>query len=252
MADKLYKTKGVVLKTVKYGDTSIIASIYTELFGQQSYIVNGVRSATKKGNSKINFFQPAAMIDLVVYHNEFKHIHRIKEFRWAHLYQNIFSDVLKNGVALYMMELLGKCVRQPETNADLFAFAEDSLIHLDACSDAIMANFPLFFAINLSHFFGFEPQAPTNETLTNAEIVFDLREGIFIAGLPLHNLYLEKKYALTTAELLKVKQPFELAEMPMNSETRRKILDALETYYALHIQDFGRLKTLPVLREIMK
>ncbi len=252
MADKLHKTKGIVLKTVPYGDTSLIVSVYTELFGQQSYIINGIRAATKKGNNKINFFQPAALLDMVVYHNEFKSIHRIKEFRWAHIYQNIFNDVLKNGVALYMMELLGKCVKQPEANADLFAFAEDSLLHLDLCTDAVMANYPLFFAINLSHFFGFEPQTAAEEILKNTEMVFDLQEGIFTASLPLHNWYLEKKYALITAELLKVKQPEELAEIPMNSETRRKLLDALETYYAFHIQEFGRLKTLPVLREIMK
>lgn len=33
MPDKLHKTKGIVLGTVKYGETSIIVTIFTELFG---------------------------------------------------------------------------------------------------------------------------------------------------------------------------------------------------------------------------
>ena len=88
-----HTTKGIVLRTVKYGETSVIVSVFTELFGVQSYIVNGVRSASKKGGTKANLFQPAAILELVVYHNEQKNLQRIKEYRWPVLYEYIFSDV---------------------------------------------------------------------------------------------------------------------------------------------------------------
>src|ERR1044072_9918003 len=97
----LHNTKGIVLRTVKYGETSVIVTIFTELFGLQSYIVNGVRSSTKKGSGKANLFQPSAILDLVVYHNELKNLNRIKEFKWDHLYNHILSDVKKNAVALF-------------------------------------------------------------------------------------------------------------------------------------------------------
>src|SRR6185436_12405882 len=116
MADKLHKTKGIVLRTVKYGETSIIVTIFTSLFGIQSYIVNGVRMTSKKGSTKSNFFQPSAILDLVVYHNELKHLNRLKEFKWSKLYRQVLSDVPKNAVALYMVELLTKSLRQPESN----------------------------------------------------------------------------------------------------------------------------------------
>ena len=113
------KTKGIVLRTVKYGETSVIVAIFTELFGLQSYLVNGVRTSSKKGSSKANLFQPAAILDLVVYHNELKNLQRLKEFKWEHLYQHIFFNVLKNSVALFMVELLQKCLKQPESNPDI-------------------------------------------------------------------------------------------------------------------------------------
>lgn len=47
----IYSTKGIVLRTIKYGETSVIASIFTESFGVQSYIVNGVRTSGKKKQS---------------------------------------------------------------------------------------------------------------------------------------------------------------------------------------------------------
>ena len=91
----IHKTKGIVLRAVKYGETSLVLTLFTELFGLQSYIVNGVRTISKKGSSKSVFFQPSAILDLVVYHNEYKNLQRIKEYKWAHLYQHVFLRVHK-------------------------------------------------------------------------------------------------------------------------------------------------------------
>ncbi|MEI5604183.1 DNA repair protein RecO, partial [Streptomyces brasiliscabiei] len=83
-----------------------MTSIYTELFGIQQYIVKGVRQSTKKSAGKAGYFQPGAILDLEVYHNELKQLQFIKEFKWAHIYESIFFDVVKNTVAMYIIELL--------------------------------------------------------------------------------------------------------------------------------------------------
>ena len=105
----IHQTKGIVLRTIKYGETSVVVNIFTELFGIQSYLVNGVRSSGK--TLKANFFQPASILEMEVYHNELKNLQRIKEFKWNYLYKNILNDVVKNSVALYMIELLQKCLK---------------------------------------------------------------------------------------------------------------------------------------------
>jgi DNA repair protein RecO (recombination protein O) len=247
MPDKLHKTKGIVLRTVKYGETSVIVTIFTELFGVQSYIVNGVRTSTKKGTGKANLFQPSAILDMVVYHNELKNLNRIKEFKWDYLYQYILSDVKKNAVALFMVELLTKCLKQPESNPDLFHFAEDSLLHLDKSSDAVTANFPLFFALHLPVFFGFR----FTDNYNDENPFLDLQEGKFVHEQPSHPYFLEDKQAAVTSQLLKIMQPEELEEIKLNHDFRRNLLYVYETYYALHIQDFGTMKSLPVLKEIL-
>ena len=252
MSQTLHKTKGIVLRTVKYGETSVIVTIYTELFGLQSYMVNGVRTSAKKGGSKANLFQPAAILDMVVYHNELKQLNRIKEFRWEYLYEHILSDVRKNAVALFMVELLTKCLKQPEPNPDLFHFTADAFIHLDKSSDMVMANFPLFFALHLPVFFGFRAPNPLKGAFENSDNLYlDLLEGVFSYTQPRHPHFIEGKQALVTAELLNVMQPEELEDIKLNHDFRRQLLFAYETYYALHIQDFGTMKTLPVLREIL-
>lgn len=236
-----------MLRTVKYGETSIIVTIFTELFGVQSYLVNGVRASTKKGTGKASLFQPAAILDLVVYHNELKHLNRIKEFKWAYLYKNIFSDVPKNAVSLFIVELLTKCLKQPEGNPELFHFTEDIFMKLDESSGAIMANLPLFFALHLPFHFGFR----ITDNYSDKNIFLDLQEGSFVNEQPRHPHFLEDKQAAVTSQLLQVMQPEELEDIKLNHDFRRHLLQRYEDYYRLHIQDFGTMKSLPVLREVL-
>lgn len=241
-----HKTKGIVLRTIKYGETSVVVTIFTELFGVQTYMVNGVRT-TKKSSAKANHFQPGAILDLIVYHNDLQTMQRIKEFKWDFLYQQILSDVIKNSIALYMVELLQKCLHQPEQNTALFYFCEDVLIQLDAANKAVTANMALYFSLHLTHFFGFK----MNDDYDNNQQVLDFKEGRFVAEQPAHPDFIDGEQAIITSQLLKVMQPFELEDIKLHHETRRKLLLHYQDYYALHIPDFGQMKTLAILHEVL-
>ena len=244
----VHKTKGIVLRTVKYGETSVIVTILTELFGLQSYLVNGVRTSKGKGGLKAGMFQPAAMLDLVIYHQESKNLNRLKEYSWSFLYRNILSDVISNSVALFMIELLQKCLKQPEPNPELYYFMEDALTGLDQGERNIQANFPLFFALHLAGFFGLR----IDDNYSEKRNYLDLKEGYFTGEKPTHPHYLDHPLSEVTAHLLKVKQLAELADLPLNKEKRRLLLEAYEDFYSMHIQGFTPLKTLPVLRTLLE
>ncbi|HEY0041855.1 MAG TPA: DNA repair protein RecO [Flavisolibacter sp.] len=241
------KTKGIVLRSIKYGETSLVVTMFTELFGVQSYLVNGVRTASKKGTSKASLFQPASILELVAYHNEFNKLQRLREYKWEFLYQNLLSDVPKNAVALFMIELLTKCLKQPEPNPDLFYFTEDALHHLDTASNAVTGNFPLFFALHLAVFFGFR----INNEFSEEKHYLDLEEGRFAEDQPSHQYYLIDREAAAVSEILKIQQPHELEQIYLNQDMRRRILHGMEQFYAFHVPEFGTMRTLPVLREIM-
>jgi DNA repair protein RecO (recombination protein O) len=244
----LHHTKGIVLRSIKYGETSVIVSIYTELFGIQSYLINGVRKSSKRSTGTAASFQPAALLDLVVYHNDLKQLQRVREFTWNYLYDHVFFDVRKNAVSLYMVEVLQKCFKQPEKNEALYDFIEDAFIHLDKAEEAVVANFAPFFSLHLAGFFGFRMEDNYHPE-TNP--ILDLEEGVFTSNHPTHRHYLEGALAESTSQLLKTMQPGELKQIRMNQATRRQLLQAYEDYYALHLPEFGRLKSLPVLQELL-
>jgi DNA repair protein RecO (recombination protein O) len=244
----VHKTKGIVLRTVKYGETSVVVTILTELFGLQSYLVNGVRTNKGKTGYRAGLFQPSAILDLVIYHQESKNLNRLKEYSWAHLYRTILSDVISNAIALFMIELLQKCLKQPESNPELFYFMEDALTGLDQGERKVQANLPLFFALHLSGFFGLR----IDDNYSEKRSFLDLQEGYFTEEKPGHPHYLEKPLSEISSHLLKIMRPSELAELRLNKEKRRLLLVAYEDFYSLHISGFTPLKTLPVLRTILE
>ena len=148
----LHKTRGIVLHYIRYRDTSIITKIYTERFGLQSYIVNGVRS--KSAKSKIALFQPLTLLDMVVYHRE-NSINRISELHIGRPYQSLHTEIKKSSITLFLAELLQQLLHEEEENPELFAFIFDGLAYFDEQNQGY-ENFHVQFLLQLSRFLGLE------------------------------------------------------------------------------------------------
>lgn len=235
------------MRTVRYGDTSLIVSVYTALFGLQQYIVKGVRQTSKKGQTKSVFFQPGAILELEVYHNEMKHLQFIREYQWDYIYTTVFSDVVKNAVATYMIELLQHSLKQPEANPELFYLIESSLQQLDRANDSLAANLPLFFTLHLGTELGFQIQGNYTDTTP----VLDLREGNFVSAVPSHTASLTGEAARTTSIINSISFYAELESVKLGRNMRRQLLEAYQQYILLHVQDFGDLRSWKILQEIL-
>ena len=236
-----------MLRCVKYGETSVIATVYTELFGIQSYMVKGIRKGTKKSPPKSNYFQPAAILELEVYHNELKNIQFIKEYEWAVLYNKILFDVIRNAVALFITELLLHCLKQPEADPELFYLAEECLLAADGDNETVAANIPLYFILHFAMLSGFRMQGAYSTDTP----VLDLAEGMFVHDMPVHHEYLKDEEARITYTVYNAPGTDALANITLNKSMRRHLLLAYLKYLSLHIPDMGELKTISVLNEVL-
>lgn len=248
MSETIHTTKGIVIRCTKYGDTSIIATIYTELFGVQNYIIKGIRKPSKIGNNAANNFLPAAILDLQVYHNDFKQLQFIKEFQWRVLYSHIYFDVIKNAVAMFAIELLQHSIKEPESNPELFYFIENSLKYLDTSDATVTANFPLYFILKLGDQLGFGIQGNCNETTT----VLDLQQGFFTNETPIHPYYIQNKLAKITAIILAANDINDLSDLKLNQNIRRQLITFFIQYFSLHIANFMELRSWEVLKEVLE
>jgi DNA repair protein RecO (recombination protein O) len=220
----IQKTRGIVFRFTKYGETSIIVTIFTEYFGIQSYIVNGVRSKTAK--NRIALYQPLTLLNLVVYHRERANLERIKEIQCYHPYISIATDIRKSAIALFITELLNKIVKEESHAETLFEFISMSLITLDEMPVSF-ENFHLVFMLKLCRYLGFGVRN-INEVLGGRVI----DEG--------------GEHALT--QLLKADYHDVLF---ISNQQRRDLLDLITRFYSEHFEALGEMRSTQVLREVL-
>jgi DNA repair protein RecO (recombination protein O) len=243
----LHNTKGIVLRVTKYGDTSIILTAYTELFGVQQYMVKGVRVTSKKGANKGVFYQPAAILQMEVYHSPMKQLQMVKDVSWDFVYQNVYSDVLRNAVATYIVEVLQQTM-QPEPHPELFYLIEDTFKQLDKGGPQLVGNLPIYFLIHLSQNMGFGLQGKYSATTP----VLDVREGQFVEKVPTHPYFLEGVEAQTASSFLQVQFYNDLDTIVLSGTQRKKILELFQLSLSWHYKKFSDIKSLPILQEVLR
>lgn len=237
----LHKTRGIVFKTVKYSETSIITTIYTEKFGNQTYIISGVRSS--KSKSKAALYRHGNLLELVVYHKETGNIMRISEAKFAHAYLEIPFQIIKSSLLLFYIELLNKTLKEHEQNEELFDFLFEIFIALDE-TDRPTANHHIWFLLALSKYLGFYPASDEGS-------YFDLREGVFVRTMPVHMNFIpeglsKKLRNIIDPELINYDQ------IQLSGGERKQLLHYLLQYYKLHVAEFGEMHSLNILEELFK
>jgi len=239
----LHKTRGIVFKTTDYGESSVIVQIFTEKFGLQSYIINGV----KKPKAKIsqNMLQPLHLLDMVVYHKNTGSVQRIAELKNSPVLQTIPYDVIKSCLAIFLNEVLYKAVRQQSADENLFDFVFSAVEWLDH-QTAGLANFHLLFLMQLTRYLGFYP----DRYLMNDADYFDMKNGVFSKYKPDSVLYLSPPHTQNFNRLLDA--TFEgIGELKFTNDERRYLLTKLLEYYALHIEGFGIIRSHEILEEVL-
>ena len=238
----LSQTKGIFLHHVKYGESSVIATIYTEKYGRQAYIINSVKG--KNTGHKASLLQPLYILDMIVYHKDSREVQRIKEFKAMEILMTIPYDIRKSTQAIFIAELLYKLLHEQESNPDFFQFFENAIRFLDLSEENI-SNFHLFFLSRLTGFLGVSPHiadAPPDSFL-------DLRKGTCSRTEPSHPLYMDKTETQLFSQLVQLKIN-RFPELKINRETRKKLLLKIIEYYHQHFDSLGEIKSLPVLNEV--
>ncbi|MBK6729514.1 MAG: DNA repair protein RecO [Bacteroidetes bacterium] len=237
----LHKTTGIVLKTNKYSETSVITKVYTEKFGLQTYIINGVRTTKSKG--KYALYQHGNILDMVVYHKETGNMFHISEVRMETVYNQIPFDTVKGTLLLFCIELLLKTIKEEESNANLFQFLHHAFIYLDETTNSV-ANFHIIFLLQLSKYIGFYPDNTKGK-------FFNLDEGVFTDLQISQYNYMHAECANALRNLLDIN--FQKASsIHLSTTLRKELLHALLLYYSLHIEYFGEMHSPAILEEVFR
>ncbi len=233
------KTKAIVINSIKFGDSDLIVTCYTQLRGVKTYLVRGVLKS-KRGKLKKAYFQPLTQLQLIARHNDKGNLNSIKEATVSHFYSSVHSDVKKQTIALFIAEMLYHSIKEEEENTQLYHFLETSFLWLDT-HDSV-ANFHILFLVNLTKYLGFYPDYESDETL-----YFDMLQGKYSSVKTPHTIYGGKLFLWK--RMLGIN--FDAShEIELSGVQRNELLQLLMKYYQLHIDGFILPKSLGVLNMV--
>lgn len=236
------KTRGIVLHTLKYNDTSIIVEMYSECLGRSSYLVKVPRS--NKSAVKSVLFQPLAILELEIESKSTSTLYRVKDAKAYYLFSTLPYDPYKSAIALFLAEFLYRAIREEAENRPLFTYLLHSIQWLDQ-QEFNYANFHLVFLMRLSRFLGLYPNL---EDYKSGDY-FDLLNASFSTQKPLHNSYININESARLVQLMRMN--YETMHLfAMSRAERNRCLVIINDYYRLHLPDFPILKSLEVLKEL--
>jgi DNA repair protein RecO (recombination protein O) len=237
----LSKTDAIVLKTIKYSDSKLIAKIYTRELGLKTFFIPVSRSS--KSKLKQALLQNLTQLSIECESRENKQFATLKEISCNYHYLDLTLNVLKSSIASFLNEVILNCIKEEEKNETIFDFITFSFQWLDNAEE-YYTNFHLYFLIELTRHLGFYPQ----NNYSTALIYFDLQNGAFCETSPIHANYLIGENARLISDLLMLDVK-NLRLYNISKQERDQLVNNLILFYRLHISGFKELKSLQVLRE---
>ncbi len=233
-------TKAIVFSAIKYSEADLIVSCFTEVAGIKSYLLRNILKS-KRGKLKASYFQPLTQLELIAEHKNKGTLEYIKEAKIFYPYQTLHTDFVKSGLVMFLSEMLKNCIREEESNQELYSFLEHSFQWLDQSDE--VANFHIFFLLQLSHYLGFYPDASNIE-----EAYFNIMEGNFQSKS-------SSNYCLEGPQIENFKHFFRinletLHTVKLSKRDRQNLLELILAYYSFHVQGYQKPKSLAVLNQI--
>jgi len=238
----LHKTKGIILHKIKYTDSGIIVQVYTRDFGRQSIMIKGMRSS-KSGKHNV-MFQPMFILELVFYYKESRDVQLLKEFSAYHSPSDIYADIRKSCIAVFLAEILTTVLREESPNFELFDYIEESIKYLDGCKSGY-ANFHIAFLSGLSSYLGFEPGKRNDPE----HKYFDLLNGTFVSLPPLHSAFANPEISDILAEFFSASFD-NMSTIPLTGALRNEVLETIIRYFSVHLPGLKKINSIDVLKEI--
>ena len=239
-------TQGLVLHTVNYSETSLVARIFTRQLGERSYLVRGARSA--KSRAKRNLLQPMSLLEMTVYENHRDQLQYIKEMQPAQPLNGCTGHPVKTAILFFMNEVVYKAVREEEANPPLFDFLVSQMQALDE-TVAPLGDYPVRFLLRLSQYLGIAPL----DNYAAATPLFHMQEGRFV-GQPSRYAHPQDLGCCLDLEESRLLHAYLAAggqAVPPPPVSRRAMTGMLLRYYALHLPGMQEIRSVEVLHQLL-
>ena len=128
-----YKTEGIILKRINYGEADKILTIYTKHHGKIKALAKGIRKLTSRKAGSLELFNHA-----IVFLVKGKNFDLVTEAQAVDLFKSWRQNLVRVGVAYYFCELVDKLTPEEQENLAVFELLRDSLNKLNVANLSVL------------------------------------------------------------------------------------------------------------------
>lgn len=149
----IVRTEAIPLRSLAYGETSQIVTLYTREMGTVAVLAKGARQSKSRFGSAL---QPMSYTQAVYYFKEGRELQTLSECSHLVPLNGIGRSLKKITVGLRIVELTRMLLPDPDPNPRAFNLLLQVLMQLDRAERRV-GNLLLYFQLRLSSLLGFDP-----------------------------------------------------------------------------------------------
>ncbi len=215
----LYKTEGIVLKSMEFKEADKIVTVYTKDYGKITAIAKGVRKTKSKFGSSLEILTYSIFL---IYKG--RNIDIVSQTEILESFFSTSKEVIKFAFAANCVEIVNKLTEEREINIGLFNLLKEVLHYLRGTNDPKLL--ALSFKWQTISILGYRPSLNhccrcNKSTEDQKEMYFNIREG----GLVCNNCIAEDKEECIKVYLYFVKLVRKILITPLSTISNATIPD---------------------------
>jgi DNA repair protein RecO (recombination protein O) len=234
----LHKNRGIILKLTSFSDKQKIVRVFTEDFGARSMLFH---TGGKNGKALLSLMQPMQHCDLLFF-SKSEGMDSLRQASPVWVYTNLTRDPIKRLQALFLSEVLYRCLHHHGEDAELYRFTLSSLCALDEGTSSHPDDH-LFWLMEFCRRLGFYPE--NNFDAHNK--YFSPQDGCFVSAFPAG-----KGIPNSEKESYLLHTLITQGSIPsVSREERNNLLTLILSHYAAHVPSWRDLKSPEILSELL-
>lgn len=226
----IVKSDAIVMKTVDYSESSIIATLFTREKGKIAVIAKGARKPKNKFSA---FLVVGQLLEVVVYIKESRSVQTLSDVSYTRKLHSFRVDIEKMALMMTTMELSNQVLHDNEVNLPLFDFLMKTLVWVDKQTEVSSQLFP-YLQLRIAEYIGIGVQYMNSDESESGYL--NISSGLLSPQKeddnaerlsPSQFAFMKKSLHSANASVLRI---------VMNPNELKKLIQILDKYFIYHVE----------------
>jgi DNA repair protein RecO (recombination protein O) len=246
----IVRTEAIVLRTMNYGETSQIVTLFTRERGKLSVLARGARVPKSRFGSTL---QPGSYIQAVLYYKPTRDLQNLTETSHLRVFLYTAQELVRITLALRVVELTNALMQQEQYHPLVFNLLVQTLERLnDAGTHA--GNLLPYFQIRLAAILGFSPSVDREsvQALPEEGGLLLLDTGSITGAGVAYNAWRRASRAALRAFAICARADLnDVMRMTLKPEVRTELDSLVEDYLRFHLEDAYPSRSAKIIQQIV-